>query len=152
MPTRMRCSWSSGRALRHRAMRLFGKVTRQDNICFDGFARVSHVTDATDWRVEFPFVVLNPDTEEELAPLVAACIELGLTIIPRGGGTGYTGSAVPLHAATAVINTEKLEGFGKVARRVLPGLREPVATVRTESAEDTKRIAEHADMYALVFP
>jgi hypothetical protein len=28
----------------------------------------------------------------------AACIELGLTIIPRGGGTGYTGGAVPLDA------------------------------------------------------
>ena len=139
------------RALRQRAMRLFGKVTRKDNICFDGFARVSHVTDATDWRVEFPFVVLNPDTEEEIAPLVAACIELGLTIIPRGGGTGYTGSAVPLHADTAVINTEKLEGFGKVERRVLPGLREPVATVRTECGVVTKRIAELAEMNGLVF-
>ena len=31
-----------------------------DNIAFDGLARVSHVTDATDWRVEYPFVVLNP--------------------------------------------------------------------------------------------
>src|SRR3569623_566932 len=139
------------RALRQRAMRLFGKVTRKDNVCFAGFARVSHVTAATDWRVEFPFVVLNPDTEEEIAPLVAACIELGLTIIPRGGGTGYTGSAVPLHADTAVINTEKLEGFGKVERRVLPGLREPVATVRTECGVVTKRIAELAEMNGLVF-
>jgi hypothetical protein len=25
--------------------------------------RVSHVTDATDWRVEYPFVVLTPDSE-----------------------------------------------------------------------------------------
>ena len=31
-----------------------------------------------------------------MAGLVAGCIELGLTIIPRGGGTGYTGGAVPL--------------------------------------------------------
>ena len=31
-----------------------------------------------------------------LPALVRACIELGLTIIPRGGGTGYTGGAVPL--------------------------------------------------------
>ena len=139
------------RALRVRAARLFGKVTRKDNICFDGYARVSHVTDATDWRVEFPFVVLNPDTEEEVAPLVAACIELGLTIIPRGGGTGYTGSAVPLHADTAVINTEKLEGFGKVERRVLPGLSEPVATVRAECGVVTKRIAELAEANGLVF-
>ena len=63
---------------------------------FDGLARVSHVTDATDWRVEYPFVVLNPDTEIEIAALVKACIELGLTVIPRGGGTGYTGGAIPL--------------------------------------------------------
>jgi len=31
---------------------------------------VSHVTDATDWRVEYPFVVLYPDTEDEMAGLV----------------------------------------------------------------------------------
>jgi FAD/FMN-containing dehydrogenase len=67
------------------------------------------VTDATDWRVEYPFVVLTPDTEAEMAGLVAGCVELGLTIIPRGGGTGYTGGAVPLTWKSAVINTEKLE-------------------------------------------
>ena len=52
------------------------------------------MTDATDWRVEYPFVVLTPDTEEEIAGLVKSCIALGLTIIPRGGGTGYTGGAI----------------------------------------------------------
>jgi FAD/FMN-containing dehydrogenase len=39
-------------------------------------SRVSHVTDATDWRVEYPFVVLAPDTEAEMAKLVKACIDL----------------------------------------------------------------------------
>ncbi|MFN7278103.1 MAG: DUF3683 domain-containing protein, partial [Betaproteobacteria bacterium] len=83
-------------ALRRKALRRFARITRRDNVAFDGLARVSHVTDATDWRVEYPFVVLYPDTEEETAPLVRACIELGLTIVPRGGGTGYTGGACPL--------------------------------------------------------
>jgi hypothetical protein len=78
-------------ALRQAAQRLLGKLTARDNIKFDGLSRVSHVTDATDWRVEYPFVVLTPDTEAEMAALVRCCIELGLTIIPRGGGTGYTG-------------------------------------------------------------
>ena len=127
------------RSLRHKAVKRLAKVTRRDNICFDGFARVSHVTDATDWRVEFPFVVITPDTEQEVAPLVAVCIELGLTIIPRGGGTGYTGSAVPLHADTAVINTEKLEGLGQVEHRELPGVAQPVPTVRVECGVVTKR-------------
>ncbi|HET7160313.1 MAG TPA: DUF3683 domain-containing protein, partial [Burkholderiales bacterium] len=82
--------------LRKRVIGRLAGVTRPDNIQFDGLARVSHVTDATDWRVEYPFVVLNPDTEQEVARLVEACIDLGLTIIPRGGGTGYTGGAIPL--------------------------------------------------------
>ena len=70
--------------LRRRALRVLGRHTEKDNIKFDGLSRVSHVTDATDWRVEYPFVVITPDCEEEIAGLVKACIELGLTIIPRG--------------------------------------------------------------------
>src|SRR5262249_22928867 len=70
--------------LRKRAQRLLLKHTRADNVRFDAFARVSHVTDATDWRVELPFLVLMPDSEAEIPNLVRGCIELGLTIIPRG--------------------------------------------------------------------
>ncbi|WP_036008503.1 DUF3683 domain-containing protein, partial [Robbsia andropogonis] len=81
--------------LRKQAARLLGKHTQKDNIKFDGLSRVSHVTDATDWRVEYPFVVLTPDTEEEIAALIRDCFALGLTVIPRGGGTGYTGGALP---------------------------------------------------------
>ena len=99
------------------------RVTAKDNIKFDGLSRVSHVTDATDWRVEYPFVVLTPDTEAEMAGLVSGCIELGLTIIPRGGGTGYTGGAVPLTWKSAVINTEKLEAMSEVEMVALPGRR-----------------------------
>ncbi len=72
--------------LRQRVLKTLSRHTRKDNIAFDGLARVTHVTDATDWRVEYPFVVLYPDSEDEIAPLVRECIELGLTIIPRGGG------------------------------------------------------------------
>lgn len=74
--------------LRKKALRQLGRSTHRDNIQSDGLARVSHVTDATDWRIEYPFVVINPDSEGEVAGLVRDCIELGLTIVPRGGGTG----------------------------------------------------------------
>ena len=90
-------------ALRQRAIRLLRRFTAKDNIKFDGLSRASNVTDATDWRVEYPFVVLTPDTEGEMAGLVQGCVELGLTIIPRGGGTGYTGGAIPLTWKSAVI-------------------------------------------------
>ncbi|MBK7846870.1 MAG: DUF3683 domain-containing protein [Zoogloea sp.] len=141
--------------LRKRVQRELVRHTRKDNICFDGHARVSHVTDATDWRVEYPFVVLYPDTEEEMAPLVKSCIELGLTIIPRGGGTGYTGGAVPLDARSVVINTEKLISLGPVEEVVMPGLNGPMgtayATIRTGAGVVTERVSEAASAAGRVF-
>jgi FAD/FMN-containing dehydrogenase/Fe-S oxidoreductase len=137
--------------LRARVLRRLARVTRRDNIDFSGLARVSHVTDATDWRVELPLVVVSPDSEEETAAVVAACIELGLTIIPRGGGTGYTGSAVPLHADSVVINTEKLEAIGPVTFRRLPGIAEEVPTVRAEAGTITERVSHAAEAAGLVF-
>ena len=137
--------------LRGEATKRLGRITRKDNIDFGGLARVSHVTDATDWRVEFPFVVVTPDSEEEMALVVKECIALGLTVIPRGGGTGYTGGAVPLVAESAVINTEKLEGLGKVEMRSLEGVAHEVATVRAEAGVVTRRVAEVAEASGFVF-
>ena len=137
--------------LRRRVRRALALHTRADNIRFDAYSRVAHVTDATDWRVEYPFVVLKPDAESELPGLVRTCIELGLTIIPRGGGTGYTGGAVPLTALSAVINTEKLEALGTVERVHLPGVTQEVATLYTEAGVVTRRVAAAAEAAGLVF-
>jgi FAD/FMN-containing dehydrogenase/Fe-S oxidoreductase len=142
-----RATWD----LRKKARRVLARHTRDDNIRFDGFARVSHVTDATDWRVEYPFVVLQPDREDEIPGLVRACIELGLTIIPRGGGTGYTGGAIPLTPFSAVINTEKLEALSEVEPLLLPGLAAPVPTVFSEAGVVTKRVSEAAERGGFVF-
>jgi FAD/FMN-containing dehydrogenase/Fe-S oxidoreductase len=131
-------------ALRKKTLSRLSRLTRKDNIQFDGLARVSHVTDATDWRVEYPFVVINPDTEQETAALVRACIELGLTIIPRGGGTGYTGGAVPLTPLSAVINTEKLDTLGDVQRTHLPGVTGQVPTIHCGAGVVTRRVMEAA--------
>ncbi|MCC6609964.1 MAG: FAD/FMN-binding oxidoreductase [Burkholderiales bacterium] len=138
-------------ALRRRTARKLARTTRRDNIQFDGMARVSHVTDATDWRVEYPFVVLHPDTEDEVTRMVRDCIDLGLTIIPRGGGTGYTGGAVPLTRLSAVINTEKLDGLGPVETVLLPGVARPVPTIRCGAGVVTRRVIEAAEAAGLVF-
>jgi FAD/FMN-containing dehydrogenase len=138
-------------ALRQRAQKVLGRLTARDNIKFDGLSRVSHVTDATDWRVEYPFVVLTPDTETEMAGLVQGCVELGLTIIPRGGGTGYTGGAIPLTWKSAVINTEKLEAMTEVEWVPVPGHAEPLPTVWTEAGVVTQRVADAAERAGHVF-
>jgi FAD/FMN-containing dehydrogenase/Fe-S oxidoreductase len=136
---------------RRQVRRKLARVTARHNIHFDGYSRVSHVTDATDWRVELPLAVLTPDSEEEMAAVVKACIDLELTVIPRGGGTGYTGGAVPLTPESVVINTEKLEGLGEVVMRPLPGVAGPVPTIRAEAGVVTKRVAEQAVAGGWVF-
>ena len=147
-------------SLRRRTIHAMRDCTHSDNVRFDGLARVSHVTDATDWRVELPFVVLTPDNEEELPALVKACIRLKLTIIPRGGGTGYTGGAIPLHANTAVINLEKLDTLDPISDSPLPASEElfetPSAsttarTIKVGSGVVTRRVAEAAAARGLAF-
>ncbi|MCP3688420.1 MAG: DUF3683 domain-containing protein, partial [Gammaproteobacteria bacterium] len=127
------------------------RIGSRDNVDFSGLARVSHTTDATDWRVEYPMVVLKPDSEEEVAQLVLACIELGITVIPRGGGTGYTGGAVPLYENTAVINLEKLSKVEPIVEQTMPGSEKSAATIWVEAGVVTKRVAEHAAARNLAF-
>ncbi len=137
--------------LRQKTRRILGKITASDNIDFSGLARVAHSTDATDWRIAMPFVVLKPDTEFETAALVRGCIKLGLTIIPRGGGTGYTGGAIPLHARTAVINTEKLETLSAVNQSTLPGIEGTHAIVECGAGVITRRVSDLAEANGLAF-
>lgn len=145
--------------LRRQTLNAMRGVTHKDNVRFDGLSRVSHVTDATDWRVELPFVVFTPDTEEELPAIVKCCIKLGLTIIARGGGTGYTGGAIPLYEHTAVINLEKLDKLDAVISSELPAsgqLQKPLAlshsqTIRVGAGVVTRRVAEAAAVHGLAF-
>ncbi len=149
--TRFENEFKQTASLRRKAFSKLAKITRKDNIKFDGLSRVSHVTDATDWRVEYPFLVLTPDTEKEIAAMVRACIELGLTIIPRGGGTGYTGGAIPLTPLSAVINTEKLDKHSGVQMRTLPGVARQVATIECGAGVVTRRAMEAASDAGLEF-
>ena len=77
--------------------------------------------------------------------MVKACIALELTIIPREGGTGYTGSGIPLSSQTAVINTEKLLAISPITRQ------DNFHTITAEAGVVTKRLSEAAQTKGLVF-
>ena len=67
--------------------------------------------------------MIYPDSEDEVAAVVRDCISLGLTIIPRGGGTGYTGGAVPLYAAVGGDQyREARRLWARSSMRALPGV------------------------------
>ncbi len=121
------------------------KITNKNNIRFDPLSRASHATDASDWRVCYPLVVLAPDTEKELILMIKACIDLQLNIIARGGGTGYTGSGIPLTSNTAIINTEKLSVVSKIYKI------DNNYIIRAGSGAITKSVAIAAQKQQLIF-
>ena len=108
-----------GRAGSRRAhiQKTLAPIIGKENVWFDPFALISHATDATDWRLFLPVAVLRPATEEQVPPLMRAVADLGLAIIPRGGGTGLTGGSVPVTSNCVILNTEKLTTISPIAYR-----------------------------------
>ena len=139
------------KALREKVSKTLKHCTNEDNIHFDPFMRAAHVTDATDLRIEYPFVVITPGSESEIPALVRACTSLGLVIIPRGGGTGYTGGAVPMSEMSAVINTEKLDHISRPYLTKLPEVNRNVYVIHTGAGAVTRRVTEAAALDGLVF-
>jgi FAD/FMN-containing dehydrogenase len=78
-------------------------------------------------------------------------IPQGLSQIPRGGGTGYTGSAVPVDELCAVINTEMLDFLSEVERPTLPGVADEIPTVHCGDGMVTRRVSDLAEQQGLAF-
>jgi FAD/FMN-containing dehydrogenase/Fe-S oxidoreductase len=139
---------------RRRIKRELGAIIGTDNVLFDPFSIVSHATDATDWRLFLPLVVVMPDKEEQVAPLLTAIAHLGLKAVPRGAGTGLTGGAVPLHPDCVVINAEKLNhirGIRPQRFQLDDGSEREAAVVEVEAGVITEKAMEYAEERGLVF-
>ncbi len=131
-----------------------GTIIGADNVCFDPFTLISHATDATDWRLFLPVAVARPALEEQVPHLLTAIEELGLYVIPRGGGTGLTGGAVPVHSGCVMINTEKLNRIHGIEYRDFlqdDGSPRQMAVLRLEAGVITQDAMAFAEQQGLVF-
>lgn len=138
-------------AKRAQMQKKLGAIIGRENVRFDPFTLIGHATDATDWRLFLPVAVLRPSTEEQLPPLMQAVAELGLKIIPRGGGTGLTGGSVPVTSNCVIINTEKLTKIHDIVHRDLPHLGKKVPVLKVEAGVVTSDAMAHAGKEKLVF-
>ncbi|MEW6077955.1 MAG: DUF3683 domain-containing protein [Thermodesulfobacteriota bacterium] len=135
---------------RNRVRRRLGAIVGEQNIFFDPFALSAHATDATDWRMHMPVAVVYPREEAQVPPLLTAIAALGLKAVPRGGGTGLTGGAVPVAPGCVMINTEKMNRIGGITTRtvirpdgteLVPDVMELEAGVITDDAMQAARAA-----------
>ena len=145
----------SGAAVKRTKIRKkLGAIIGADNVCFDPFSLISHATDATDWRLFLPVAVVRPSKEDQVEHLLTAIEALGLHVIPRGGGTGLTGGAVPVHGGCVMINTEKLNRIHGIEYRNFlkdDGTQEQMAVLRLEAGVITQDAMAAAEKQGLVF-
>ncbi|MCP4341927.1 MAG: DUF3683 domain-containing protein [Desulfobulbaceae bacterium] len=139
--------------LRNLMQKKLGAIIGKENVSFDPFTLISHATDATDWRLFLPVAVLRPAREEQVPSLIRAIGELGLKIIPRGGGTGLTGGSVPVTNNCVIINTEKLTRIHKIEYKDFShlGKDSKIPVLKVEAGVVTSDAMAHVAKDNLVF-
>jgi glycolate oxidase len=73
---------------------------------------------------EVPTAVLWPEKTEDIVEIMKFAYENGISVVPRGAGTGMSGGAVPLKGAV-VLSMEKMNRIIEVDRENLTALVEP---------------------------
>jgi FAD/FMN-containing dehydrogenase/Fe-S oxidoreductase len=116
------------------ARRITGEVR------FDTGARAAYSADASNYR-QVPIGVVIPRSIEDIAATLDICRELGVPILPRGGGTSQNGQCVNI---AVVIDTSKY------LNRVLEI--DPVArTARVEPGTVCDTLRDAAEQHGLTF-
>lgn len=142
-------SFRSEKYSRLRFLHGFHSVTSTSNIHFSAFHKVAHVTDASDWRVEYPQVVIYPDSIDEVPGIVREAKSLGLKIIPFGGGTGTTGGVSPIFKNTLVVNTEKLRRIGSIETVTENNIKLPL--IEVEAGVLTEHVIDYCKSHGYIF-
>ena len=89
----------------------------------DDASRLAYGTDALK-RGTAADVVVMPGTTAEVAAIVKFCAAHRVPIVPRGGGTGYTGGAVPTHGGV-VMSLERMNRILEIDEANLIAIVEP---------------------------
>ncbi|GAB1409697.1 FAD-binding and (Fe-S)-binding domain-containing protein [Desulfovibrionales bacterium] len=66
-------------------------------------------TDATDLRMELPALVVFPENTAQIQGVIRLANEMGFPIVPRGGGSGLTGGAVPAKPRSVILSLSRLK-------------------------------------------
>jgi glycolate oxidase len=98
-------------------------VLGADHVRTDTDARIQYGTDALK-RGHPADVVVFPGSTADVAAVVRICSERRLPMVPRGGGTGYTGGSVPTRGGV-VISLERMNRILEIDEANLVAVVEP---------------------------
>ncbi|MBM3325241.1 MAG: FAD-binding protein, partial [Calditrichaeota bacterium] len=90
----------------------------------DDFAKYG--SDETEDLVFLPDIVVRPETTEQVSEILTLCYREKVSVTPRGGGTGLSGGALPVHGGV-VLSLERMNKILEIDKenffaRVQPGV------------------------------
>ena len=98
-------------------------IVSPPNLKLDEESRTTYGADALK-RGRSPEAVVLPANSSEVAAIVRLCAKHHVPIVPRGGGTGYTGGAVPTEGGI-VISLERMNRILEIDEANLVAVVEP---------------------------
>ena len=101
-------------------------IVGQDAVLVDRELTRAYAKDETEDLEYFPEVVVKPQTAAQISALLKLCNQHVIPVTPRGGGTGLSGAALPVHGGL-LISMEKFNQIleideANLQARVQPGV------------------------------
>jgi glycolate oxidase len=88
----------------------FEAIVGKEHVITDPEKRHAYSHDETEDYSFLPDVVLKPGSTDEVSRIMKLCYEHTLVVTPRGGGTGLSGGALPIHKGVVL----SMERFNRI--------------------------------------
>lgn len=102
----------------------FEAIVGPSNIKLDATTRYAYSHDETEDHSFLPDVVLLPGSTAEISRIMKLCHQYTIAVTPRGGGTGLSGGALPVHKGV-VISMERFNNILQIDELNLQATVEP---------------------------
>ena len=109
-------SFQAEREFRAEVIRRLKHIVPEEHIYTSPNSLVECATDATDLRLEVPMLIVAPGSSEEVRAIISLANEMGFHLVPRGGGSGLTGGAVPAKRRTVVVSLSRMKDILAINR------------------------------------
>lgn len=136
-------AYEAERSFREELISALRNILPNERILSSPSALVASATDATDLRMELPLLVVEPDSAEQVAALVKLANDMKFALIPRGGGSGMTGGAVPARKRTVIVSLTRLTKIGPIDLENM--------TVTVEAGAITQNVIKAVDAAGALF-
>ncbi|HEY0895246.1 MAG TPA: FAD-linked oxidase C-terminal domain-containing protein [Sphingobacteriaceae bacterium] len=105
-------------------------IVGADHVILDKEQLERYAHDETEDLRYYPQIAVRPQTTEQISRLMKLCNEHVIPVTPRGGGTGLSGGALPVHGGL-LISMEKFNRILEIDERNLQATVEPGVITET---------------------